>query len=195
MRLGVLADVHGNAASLRTAIDLVGPQVDGWLFAGDAFSDHRFSNEVVEELRDCGAVSVLGNHEMAVLGPNGRRVREAPHVRASNVAYVEELPIQVRLRIGTCDLLMVHGSPFEPFGDYLVPSSPRFERLREVEADVLVLGHTHVPFVERRGRTLIVNPGSLGQPGRPDAPMTASCMVLDLSEPAAELVEFPLPAP
>ena len=34
------------------------------------------------------------------------------------------------------------------------------------EADVLVLGHTHLPMIDRQGRGTLVNPGSLlGIPG------------------------------
>ena len=38
-----------------------------------------------------------------------------------------------------------------------------------MKADVLLVGHTHTPFMRQVGKTVIVNPGSLGQPktGRP----------------------------
>jgi protein phosphatase len=40
-----------------------------------------------------------------------------------------------------------------------------------VSADVVLVGHTHAPFIRRIGESLVVNPGSLGQPktGKPDA--------------------------
>jgi protein phosphatase len=46
--------------------------------------------------------------------------------------------------------------------------------VREVDgvpADVVLVGHTHTPFIRRIGGRLVVNPGSLGQPktGKPDA--------------------------
>ena len=36
-------------------------------------------------------------------------------------------------------------------------------------SDVLIVGHTHTPFIRHVGKTIVVNPGSLGQPktGRP----------------------------
>jgi protein phosphatase len=41
----------------------------------------------------------------------------------------------------------------------------------DLEADVIVAGHAHVPALRRFDGRLIVNPGSLGQPryGTPDA--------------------------
>ena len=33
--------------------------------------------------------------------------------------------------------------------------------------DAFLFGHTHVPLVDRRGKTLFLNPGSIGHPTRP----------------------------
>jgi len=40
-----------------------------------------------------------------------------------------------------------------------------------VKADVLLVGHTHTPFIRQIGDRVVVNPGSLGQPktGKSDA--------------------------
>ena len=37
----------------------------------------------------------------------------------------------------------------------------------EQQLDLFLFGHTHRPLVDRRGRTLFVNPGSIGDPLRP----------------------------
>ena len=41
--------------------------------------------------------------------------------------------------------------------------------MKVIDANVLVVGHTHTPFLRIEDRTSIFNPGSLGQPktGRP----------------------------
>ncbi len=43
--------------------------------------------------------------------------------------------------------------------------------MESVPADVVLVGHTHTPFVRKIGNRVLVNPGSLGQPktGKPDA--------------------------
>ena len=40
-----------------------------------------------------------------------------------------------------------------------------------VDADILLAGHTHLPFIVNAGTRKIVNPGSIGQPkhGAPEA--------------------------
>ena len=40
-----------------------------------------------------------------------------------------------------------------------------------LDADVIFVGHTHIPFLRKLNGQRVVNPGSLGQPktGKPDA--------------------------
>jgi diadenosine tetraphosphatase ApaH/serine/threonine PP2A family protein phosphatase len=55
---------------------------------------------------------------------------------------------------------------------YCPEQSERWQKEVEcINADVLIVGHTHTPFIRTVGNTTIVNPGSLGQPktGRPFA--------------------------
>lgn len=197
VRLGVLADVHGNTAAALLAFGLLAPRVDEFLVAGDAFSDHRFSNEVIELIREHRCRYVVGNHELSLLSPAGRRARESAHVRSGNLGYVADAPTRIRVTIDGRDLLMVHGSPWDLGGEYLQPGHSSFDRVDEIDVDFLVLGHTHLPYIADHGSTVVVNPGSVGRPERPDAPTTASCAIVDTAggraADAVELVEFELP--
>ncbi|WP_433506285.1 metallophosphoesterase family protein [Pseudonocardia halophobica] len=167
MRLGIVADAHGNAAAFDRALGELAGEADALLVAGDAFSDHRFSNDIVRAIREADALYVLGNHELSFLGPGGARARESPRVSRAELAYVEAAPTELRCTIGGVRLLMVHGSPFPPYARYLDPESPEFERAGELDADLVVLGHTHLPMARRVGPTLIVNPGSVGMSDQP----------------------------
>jgi predicted phosphodiesterase len=51
-------------------------------------------------------------------------------------------------------------------------------RLEFVEADYVLVGHTHVPFVLDLGRTTVINPGSVGQP-RDGDPRAAYAVIED----------------
>ena len=88
---------------------------------------------------------------------------------------------------------MVHASPFAPYSDYLYPGSPLLARCAEIDADILVLGHTHVPMAERVGTTLVVNPGSLGQGGDPDYPGMVTYAVLDTESEEVTIHRFANP--
>jgi len=193
MRLGVISDIHGHLPALRVALDCLGSDVDEILCAGDAFSDHRFSNEVVEVLRASRARYVLGNHELALLGPAGCRAREAPHVKTANLEYVRSQETVLKTSVRGATVLMVHGSPWEPNNEYLSPDSERFARTEDLDTDILILGHTHVPYVARHHGTLVVNPGSVGRPERPGIPDLASCAIVDTDAGFADIIDFPLP--
>jgi putative phosphoesterase len=163
MRLGIISDVHCNAEALRLAIQRMG-DVDELLCAGDSIFEYRFSNEVIEVLRESGARYVLGNHETVFLGPQGVRARGAANVRADLVEYMSERPLSLEVDVGGKRLVMVHASPLEPHTQYVFPGSPELHRLAEIEADYVVLGHTHTQMAERIGRALVINPGSGGDP-------------------------------
>jgi putative phosphoesterase len=163
VRLGIISDVHCNADALRLAITRMGA-VDELLCAGDSVFEYRFSNEVLEILRDSGARYVLGNHESVLLGPQGVRARNAANVRQDLVEYMAEQPLTMEVDVGGKKLVMVHASPMEPYQQYVYPGSPELQRIAEIEADYVILGHTHTQMAERVGRPLVINPGSGGDP-------------------------------
>lgn len=71
------------------------------------------------------------------------------------------------LEVGAFRVVLVHGSP-RKVNEYLYEDRPdrSFERLLDtVEADVMVCGHTHLPYrkVLPSGRQ-VINAGSVGKP-------------------------------
>lgn len=163
MHLGIISDIHCNADALRLALQRMGP-VDELLCAGDSIFEYRFSNEVIELLREHGARYVLGNHERVFLGPQGVRARSAANVRADLVEYMASQAYSIDVHVSGKRLVMVHASPLEPYEQYVFPGSPELKRLAEIEADYVILGHTHTQMAERAGRALVINPGSAGDP-------------------------------
>lgn len=193
MKLGVLSDVHGNFEAFDAAVAAMAPNVDELLVAGDAFSDHRFSNEVIARVRAMGARYVLGNHELSLLGPTGSAARGATWIDRQHLEFVSGQPLQIRLTIGSKTLLMVHGSPWEPYGNYLSQHHPRFHRCDELEADFLITGHTHTAFSRRFGRTLVVNPGSIGKSDDPERRDKVTYAVVDTSSDEVTIHELDNP--
>jgi putative phosphoesterase len=193
MLLGIMSDVHCNAKAMERALDELSAHVDDVWLAGDAVFQYRFSNEVIESIREHDITYVVGNHELTLLSQDGERARSAPNVRRHNVDFMAEAPKQLETLISGKRLLMVHASPFAPYSDYLFPGSPELARCAELEADILVLGHTHVPMAARVGSTLVVNPGSLGQGGDPEHPGMVSYAVLDTDSEEVTIHRFKNP--
>lgn len=178
MKLGILADVHCNLEGLRLALDAMGP-VDELICAGDAVYQFRFSNEVIALLKERNARYILGNHERVLLSSWGDGARSRSDVRDDLVQYMAAQPYDMATQVNGRKLVVVHGSPFDPHDEYLYPNSPNLQKLAQIEADFIVLGHTHYHMAEQVGRSLVVNPGSAGEPRDHRNGFRLSCAVLD----------------
>jgi putative phosphoesterase len=162
VKLGLVADAHGHVDALAYALDALNGEVDGILFAGDAMNGYRFSDEIVDLIRAGGHRFIRGNHERTLLETR-RRPGTTLTGSDENWAFIEHAGERAELEVDGRRLLMVHGSPWPPYDEYLFPNHPLLARVPELEVDFLVYGHTHVPFSARFGETLVINPGSVGE--------------------------------
>ena len=82
---------------------------------------------------------------------------------AKDRRFLTNLPVTWNATIDDQRFLLVHGTPRDPLDEY-APADPDFwaRRLEGVDADVICVGHTHIPFVLEVGDKLVVNPGSVG---------------------------------
>lgn len=190
MRIGILSDIHCNSAGLEAALARL-EGVDEVICAGDAIYQYRFSNEVVERLRERGVRMVLGNHEETFLSPDGVRARSAPSVRRNALDWLAEQPMRLETVIDGKRLLVVHGSPWSPHKEYLYPTSPTLSRFRDVDADYVILGHTHYQMAVRVGRALLINSGSAGEPRDPRNQYQLSAAVLDTATGEVKFIDYP----
>ncbi len=193
MLLGLVADVHCNAEGLREAIARMGP-IDELLCAGDAVFQHRFSNEVVELLREHDARYVLGNHELTFLGRDGARARAAPSVRPENLEYMARQPLTLDVQVNGRRLIMAHGSPLGTPDTYVYPDSSLLREMASLDADYVILGHTHHAMAIQVGRTLVINPGSAGDARDLGTGLALSFAVLDTSSGELRFESYPDPA-
>lgn len=190
-RVAVLSDIHGNLAALRAVLDDVHRlRPDMTVCAGDLVVYGPFPNECVNLVRSNKITTVTGNRDWAVgrrqsteaYAVPARRDRAAETaiyewttrvVTEPNRLFLSALPRRLRLHLGRLELLLVHGTIRSPF-EYVRPDDDpaAFAELAELsKADIVVGGHTHVPFRREVGETLFLNAGSVGWPkdGRPDA--------------------------
>ena len=165
MRIGIVSDIHADAAALRRALEDM-PSTDMLLCPGDAISEYRFCADTVELLRRAGVVCIQGNHELVLFG--GRNPAYLQKCRdtfaAESLDFLAQAPLRREIECGGARILMVHASPWEPHDEYIYPGSARLKQFADLPYDLVCFGHTHVPFVERTGSVLVVNPGSPSQP-------------------------------
>lgn len=191
MRILLLADVHANWEALLS-LQRAEAQPEAVLFAGDAVGYGPDPAFCARWLAANTALAVRGNHDEALARPEvggfplelAEAARETlGHARrslsADDQAGLARWPLTATAVFGGARFYLVHGTPADPLAGRLDPATcpeAELERLfGDIAADVIVVGHTHLPALRRFGQKLIVNPGSLGQPryGVPDATFAA----------------------
>lgn len=173
MKIGIIADIHSNIYGLKSVLKEL-ETADIILCAGDIVGYYTFVNEVFEEIKERNIQCVLGNHDAYLL--KMIPISDNPLVKESidytkkviteeNFNYLRKIA-KLNLNVGIDDLKirMYHGSPWDKFEEYIYPDFRKFDKFKEVNADLIILGHTHWPMIKKLGDTVIVNPGSCGQP-------------------------------
>ena len=181
MRIGLIADIHGNLAALETVLaELARERVDLIVCLGDVAVLGPEPAAVLARLRALGCPVVMGNTDAWLLdGPpagddaDSRRMAALTRwcrdrLGAADLAAVRAFRPTVSVALGAAgELLCCHGSP-RSFDDVLAATTPDEEvdaMLAGRAPAILAGGHTHVQLVRRHGELLIVNPGSVGLPG------------------------------
>lgn len=173
MKIAIISDIHANVYGLKAVLNDF-PKIKKIICAGDISGYYPFVNEVIDVLKDKEIVCVRGNHDQYLtqdFAPESANpiVKESVDftkkvISKDNLSYLKELPDKLELLIDRKKVFVCHGSPWNLLGERIYPDYPDFEKFRGINADVVVLGHTHYPLIKKIGKKIIVNPGSCGQP-------------------------------
>lgn len=192
MKLGVLADVHGNKPALDAVLGALDEHdVDAIVCVGDIVGVLGWPNETVSTIRNAARAAVYGNHDLRVfpdvsfLPTSDVEVAEYEQVTESlteeNLDWLTSCPGITTVDDGSVTLAHCRPNPDDPAGfhtdDRGVPPR-RFTKVgsQHVSGGILLLAHTHfqhaVNLDKFQGQSgLIVNPGAVGHPyekGRAD---------------------------
>jgi len=181
VKIAILSDIHGNLEALRS----VPESWDELWVLGDLVNYCPNPAEVVDFVRQNATVVVCGNHDHAIgasedprCSPAFREMAQAMQAYTESVlsdeqkAYLRQLPLSVQMEAGGQKFFLCHAVPADPLFKYCPREPALWKReIAAVSADILLVGHTHLPFVMDLGAKRVVNPGSVGQPkhGAPDA--------------------------
>lgn len=188
----IFGDIHGNLPALEAVLaDMEAQNLSPLYCLGDLVGYGTFPNEVIDIIRKRNIPTLMGNYDQGVGNSSDdcgcaytSKEAEALGKRSitwsnqnttdDNKLFLKQLASQFPLQLGDLQIRLVHGSP-RKINEYLYRDRPdaTMERLLDVaEADVLVCGHTHIPYhrILPSGRH-VVNAGSVGKPkdGNPQA--------------------------
>jgi putative phosphoesterase len=199
LRLLVVSDIHSNHTALQGVLDDAAPW-DQCICVGDIVGYGPDPNECIGALRDNVFKCILGNHDHEVITGDASPLEGAPGnfcfnpraARAIDInrglltstsrAYLEGLPTSLRIKIDSVNIAVYHGSPRAPLSEYIMPKEAKMraaQLITESDCNLLVLGHIHKPYAIEHGDTLLLNPGSVGQPR--DGDSRASYAIIEIT--------------
>jgi putative phosphoesterase len=183
--LTIFSDIHANLQALEAVLaDMDQRGLENRYCLGDLVGYGTFPNEVVAVIRGSNTPTIMGNYDQGVGNSSddcgcaykdevakalGQRsiVWTNEHTTDENKTFLRQLRPQLSLSLGDLRVALVHGSP-RRVNEYLYEDRPdsSLERLLDMaEADVMVCGHTHIPYhrLLPSGRH-VINAGSVGKP-------------------------------
>jgi putative phosphoesterase len=182
--IALFGDVHGNhvaTAAVLADIDTRAP--DHLVCLGDLVGYGAFPNETIDLVRQRDIPVIMGNYDDGIgfeRGDCGCAYKDADEkangersvawttkaVTAGNKAWLCGLLPDYRLMVHGVRIRVVHGSP-RRINEYLFEDRDPASLARiaaNADCDVLVFGHTHVPWARTVNDVLFVNAGSAGKP-------------------------------
>jgi diadenosine tetraphosphatase ApaH/serine/threonine PP2A family protein phosphatase len=190
MRFAVVSDIHSNLHALEAVLaDIRAEAPDEIVCLGDVVGYGPHPNECVDAIREHAALSLCGNHDLAVLGAidiaefsgdAGIAARWTRSVlRESQAEWLRGLE-PTSERDGA---QLFHGSPRDPVWDYVLSADTARTSILATTAPLVLVGHSHVALalawdgeeiagglaaagteIELGDRRWLLNPGSVGQP-------------------------------
>jgi len=168
MRIGIIADIHGDMRALESTLgrlECLG--VTEIVCLGDLVGYGSEPDAVVTEIRDRGIPCVRGNHDRWALERRqvfGLRGWKSAVLRDDTWSFLTSLPPSLLIVCSETLIGLHHGSPSSDteFVTAYKPMPPSVEEFWErSKARILLLGHSHIPMIDRGACGTVINPGSI----------------------------------
>ncbi len=187
MKIAVISDIHGNMEAIEAVMaDIEQKECDRIFVLGDYAMAGPEPNYAVQYFlnrkNDPKFTMIQGNTDLMIADYSDElynTLREKAPIMAEALKndvellnplekkFLKNLPIQKEVEEEGIKFLLVHGSPRKNNEDIL-PDTPIEEvekMLVNVDADVVLCGHTHIPCgFQTESKKTVVNDGSIGRP-------------------------------
>jgi len=204
MKIAFISDIHANIFALKKVLkDIEKQNVDKTICLGDLVGYAPYPNEVIDLIREKDIFTIQGNYdestgeELMVCGCDYNSQKETENankslfwtqeeVREDNKSWLTNLPKEKKMTIEGWKLYLVHGSPRKN-NEYLYSDSEEVKEIaKEFNFDILLSGHTHLPYFKVTNGKYIVNAGSAGKPkhGNP----RATYIILNITEDSIDFI-------
>lgn len=177
LKIAFLSDVHGNIHALRAVWRwLQERQIHRVICLGDLVGYGANPSESIDFIDEHRVHCTMGSSDARVAYGLGEKFEKREGLSEETLEwtktvltpeqkeYLKALPTSGRIETPKGRLRYCHGSPRDPDDrlDLHGPSNELNELLASLHCEVLVCGGTHIPYVRRLMRGVIVDPGSVG---------------------------------
>ncbi len=182
--LGIISDPHANLLALESVLEDMASKypITKIINIGDLVGYYTQPSEVLKLCFETCDKIVKGNHDDAAARsflPTDFNIFAAAALNYTKDVLTtnEKKQLYTLSTMETFELehttfQMVHGSPEYPLDFYMFDGkdSPTKDQLHLVEymelcnLDVIIMGHTHRPYIRTIEKKILCNPGSTGQP-------------------------------
>ncbi len=196
MRIGILGDIHGNIEALKAAYDAaISSNVENIYHLGDLGGYAPFVNEIADFIIEHKIEGVQGNYDDAVAndkdhcGCKYEDIIQAEmatlsfewtkeHANEKSKDHMKGLPFEIAFLVNDKKMKIFHATPLK---NNLYWHNDRDEDFflhmaRKADADIMIYGHTHIPYRKNIGSKVFINAGSVGKPKDGDT-RTCVCIV------------------
>jgi putative phosphoesterase len=179
MLIGLLGDIHGNALALSAVLNAAHrSRIDTLCLTGDFVGYYYEPDDIFKMLSAWKIYAVRGNHEDMLLeciknpiAAEQYRIRYGSGLSAAirllkppDFDFIKSLPRSLRLEFDGKSVLLAHGAPWDTDCYLYQDAEPNlWDKVAASSDDFVILGHTHQRIAKHIGKSLVINPGSVGQ--------------------------------
>lgn len=182
MKIAVISDIHGNLEALKSTIeDIQKKEVDKIICLGDIIAKGIHPNECVDLIKKYCDVVIQGNcdrhfskkHDLENIPEiEQKRIKwNQSIITKENLKYLNKLPFCYELYISGSLVRFFHATPKQDNIAILNVDSieTKYNMFKSSEntiskndADVVIYGHIHHPYMDRLYNKTLINVGSVG---------------------------------
>lgn len=213
IQIAIISDIHANLVALDKVLsDIERRSIYQTYCLGDLVDFAPWGNEVIEKIKNKGIPTLLGNHDERIafdhsiipLSHHDReetdnRIVAINHSKATitsqNKTWLASLPYNLELTYKisgvTKKILLVHAGLLSN-DTYVYESDLKNDSAQELnkrEIDAVIMGHTHLSYIQTHSDVLFINSGSVGRSRERDRKATYCIVTITEKGITAEIIK------
>lgn len=186
-RVLLFGGVYSNLQALEALIDIArdkGIAPENCICTGDIVGYCAQPEETIQTLKNWNAHSIVGNVEIQItnnedncgcdfkLGSRCDNFSQQwyPYAKSKiskqSLDYLATLPDHLQFTFNDSTIFVVHGS-YANVSDYIFKSTPwsvKQKTFNSSKSDIIIAGHSGLPFLDQHNNHTWINPGVIGMP-------------------------------